>query len=418
MKITIKKTLFQRMLSRVQGFTEKRVTLPILSHILIETYDESVTGKKGIKIKATDLHISIQMKTECTVMEEGACALSAKGLSDMIRELPDADLFMQTEENTRVKITVGNYMFNLNIMDPEEYPMIEFSDLSLSAKGGDKDVFSIDPLVLKSMIDRTIFSIPTPSEEESKYALGGALLVSHTDEKEKSASGGKANYIEMVTTDGRRLSLARHKIQEAIDMKDGIIIPRKGLHELKRLIDTTPVVSAIDDGTDKSLSAKGGAEILLTRDSIYFKSSDTIATVRLIDGEFPDYSSVIDLEEYPIYTKIYAPKLLSALKVCSTIVSEVSNSAKFDFKRDTTVVYANNPEQGDVEIPIESEHHGDAIGVSFNPRYLIECLSMIDGDAIIRLVNEEGPCLIMACPPETDFDSPPEAEWVIMPMRF
>lgn len=401
MKIGIQKALFQKMILKVHGFTEKRSTLPMLSHILIETYDE------GIKVKATDLHISIQVKAKCNVMEKGACALSIRNLVDMIRELPDTELLMQTEEGTRAKIVVGDYNFNLNIMDPEEYPMLELSD-SVSAGKGGSSPWRIDPLVVQSMIERTIFSVATASEEDSRYTLGGALLVSRSDEKEG------VNYIEMVTTDGRRLSLVGQAIPEGIDMENGIIIPRKGLQELRRLIDTSLSAPSAEDGTKEEGEPLPQAEILLTKDSIFFKSFDTLATVRLIDGKFPDYASVVDLEGYSFYTRMHAPGLLNALKVCSAIVSDVSNSVKFQFKGDTTTIYANNPEQGDVKISIESEQHGSDIEVNFNPKYLIDCLSMIEGDVVIRLIDEEGPCLITPYSPEANTDS----KWIIMPMRF
>ncbi|MEA3223639.1 MAG: DNA polymerase III subunit beta [Thermodesulfobacteriota bacterium] len=401
MKIGIKKSVFQKMISKVSGFTEKKSTLPILSHILIETYDE------GIKVKATDLHISIQVKAECNVMEKGACALSIRNLVDMIRELPDTELRMQTEEGTRAKITVGDYKFNLNIMDPEEYPMLELTDSVSEGKDGSSP-WRIDPLIVKSMIDQTLFSVATPSEEDSRYTLGGAQLVPRLDEKEG------VNYIEMVTTDGRRLSMAGQVIPEGIDMENGLIIPRKGLQELRRLIDTAYSAPIAEDVIKEAGGPLPQADILLTKDSIFFKSFDTLATVRLIDGKFPDYAGVVDLEGYSFYTRMHASELLNALKVCSAIVSDVSNSVKFQFKGDTTIIYANNPEQGDVKIPIESEQHGSDIEVNFNPKYLIDCLSMIEGDVIIRLIDEEGPCLITPYSPEAKTDS----KWIIMPMRF
>jgi DNA polymerase-3 subunit beta len=384
MKISIQKAMFQKMITTVQGFTERRSTLPILSHILIETYG------KGIKIKATDLHLSIQVLAECDVEEDGACALNAKSILDLIRELPDTDLIMKTENHTRARITIGDCILDLNIMDPEEYPKVDFPEVSGKK---DKNWFSLPPDILKSMIEKTIFSIPSPSEEEARYTLGGALLVSHKEE-------GKGCSLEMVTTDGRRLSLSKYHSKESIDMGGGIIIPRKGLQEIKRLIDTS--VTLKDDG---------GTSILLSKNSIFFKSPDTIATVRLIDGKFPDYGNVIKVDGYPFYTKIDGARLLNALKVCSAIVSDASNSVKMSFRKKLTKVYANNPEQGDVEIPIESEHTGDEMEINFNPRYLIDCISQIEGDAVIRLINEEGPCLISPA-------QSPETAWVIMPMRF
>jgi DNA polymerase-3 subunit beta len=374
MKCTISKTRLQNMLAKVQGFTERKSTLPILSHVLLETEENSM------QIKATDLHTSIQVKADCSVEAPGACAINAKGFYDVIRELPEEDLLIWTEGYTRAHVTAGNKHIKMNIMDPEEYPSIEFSSID---KG-----FPIPVDTMKPLIERTIFSIPPLSETDSKYTLNGALLVTREEKP-------KGSFIEMVTTDSRRLSVARYPISGNLDMGDGIIVPRKGLQELKRLM----------DGKDE------GAKMMLSKDSLFFVSKDTTATVRLIDGKFPDYRSVVSTEGYPFITRFTAQELIEALKLCGAMVSEIANCVKFSFTKDKTIIYANNPEQGEVETSIAAEHQGEDIEITFNPRYFMECLVFVDGEAEVRLKGPQGPCMI------TD-SGKTECRWVIMPMRF
>ncbi|MFY9397770.1 MAG: DNA polymerase III subunit beta [Desulfomonilia bacterium] len=374
MKCRIQKSTLQNMLAKVQGFTEKKSTLPILSHILLEVIDDS------LQVKATDLHTSIQVNSPCEASEPGACAINGKSFYDVIRELPDQALLLVAEEKSHVYITAENKKIRMNIMDPEEYPMVVFPDM----EGG----YSLDVSVMKPMIERTIFSIPSSSESDSKYTLGGALLTSGVD----SAQGP---YIEMVSTDTRRLSVVRYLTEQHIDMAGGIIVPRKGLQELKRLMD----------------NREEDSRFLLTKESIFYLSPDTRATVRLIDGKFPDYQSIVSPDAFPIYTRINAQELYSVLKVCIAMVSDISNCVKFSFHKDKTVVFASNPDQGEVESPISSEHHGMELDINFNPRYFLECLSFIDGDMEIRLKGSNGPCMI------TD-NGITQSRWVIMPMRF
>jgi DNA polymerase-3 subunit beta len=374
MKCRIVKTNLQNMLAKVQGFTERKSTLPILSHVLLETEENRMW------IKATDLHTSIQVNAECSVEEPGACAVNAKGFYDVIRELPDEELLIWTEGYTRAHVSLGNKHIKMNIMDPEEYPSIEFSSMD---KG-----FPIPVDIVKQLIERTIFSIPPLSETDSKYTLNGALLVAREEKP-------KGTFIEMVTTDSRRLSMARYPISGKLDMGDGIIVPRKGLQELKRLM----------DGKDE------GANMILSKDSLFFVSKDTTATVRLIDGKFPDYRSIISTEGYPIITRFNSQELIDALKLCGAMVSEIANCVKFSFTKDKTSIYAHNPEQGEVETTIATEYNGEDIDITFNPRYFMECLAFIDGDAEIRLKGPQGPCIIMD-------NGKTECKWVIMPMRF
>ncbi|HQH99711.1 MAG TPA: DNA polymerase III subunit beta [Deltaproteobacteria bacterium] len=374
MKCNIQKNNLQTMLSKVQGFTEKKSTLPILSHVLLKA------EKNMLLITATDLHTSIQVNSPCEVLLEGSCAINGKSFYDVVRELPEQMLQIWVEDGSRAHVKAENNKIKMNVMDPEEYPSVDFSDMD---KG-----YSLDLSIFKPMIERTIFSIPTAAESDSKYTLGGALLISG---KTNSDNG----YIEMVSTDTRRLSVVRYVTDQQIDMGSGIIVPRKGLQELKRLMD----------------SKEENSNILLTKDSIFFVSSDTIATVRLIDGKFPDYQSVVAFDSFPIYTRINAQELLSVLKVCVAMVSDISNCVKFSFQKDKTIVFANNPDQGEVETPIPSEHSGQELEINFNPRYFIDCLSFIEGETEIRLKGPQGPCMI------TDMKTT-ESKWVIMPMRF
>ncbi|MDT8272012.1 MAG: DNA polymerase III subunit beta [Desulfomonilia bacterium] len=373
MKYTIPKDTLQGMLAKVQGFTERKSTLPILSHVLMETGDDK------LRLKATDLHTSIQVISSCEIKEQGACAISAKSLYDVVRELPDGKIDIWVEDHTRAHIHAENNYIKMNVMDPEEYPVIDFS---LAQEG-----FHVPVHIMKPMIERTMFSVPSQAEGETKYTLNGALLTA-TQEK-------KGSYLEMVTTDSRRLSVARYEIDQPVEMGEGIIIPRKGLQEIRRLMD----------------NREENASILLTRESIFFVSEDTRATVRLIEGKFPDYRSVVTLETYPTCTRVNAQELLSVLKVCVAMVSDISNCVRFSFKKDRTLIFANNPDQGEVDTEIAADHNGEDIDINFNPRYVMECLVYIDGEAHIHLKGPQGPCMI------TDGEKT-DCKWVIMPMRF
>ena len=42
MKCTISKGVLQNMLAKIQGFTERKSTLPILSHALLEAFERDI----------------------------------------------------------------------------------------------------------------------------------------------------------------------------------------------------------------------------------------------------------------------------------------------------------------------------------------------------------------------------------------
>ena len=375
MKIKISTQVLHNILSKVMGFTEKKTTLSILSHVLLETSEDLLI------IKATDLNTSIQVSSACLVEEQGACAVNCKDLFEVIKEMPDGEISLWTEKNIRLHIVLSKNKAKLNIMEAEEYPMV---DLQQRGTG-----LSIDPEVIKSMIDKTIFSISTSAETDTKYTLGGAKLSYGEDD----ITG--LSFLEMTTTDSRRLSIIRQDIPEKLDISEGIILPRKGMQELRKLIEF----------------GDEDAYIIFTKDSLYYKSADTIATVRLIEGKFPDFRGIQSLDMYTTHVTVSLTELVNALKFCSTMVSDVVNCVRFTFKSDQIILYANNPERGDVEVPIACEHKGEEIEINFNPRFFLDCLSHITGDVELRLKGSQGPCLI------TPFGRN-DCKWIVMPLRY
>jgi len=375
MKIKISKQLLHNILSKVMGFTERKTTLSILSHVLLEANEDLLI------IKATDLNTSIQVSSTCAIEEQGACAVNCKDLLEVIKEMPDGDISLWTEKNIRLNIVLSKNKAKLNIMEAEEYPMV---DLQQRGTG-----LSVDPEVIKSMIDKTIFSISTSSETDTKYTLSGAKLSYGEDD----VTG--LSFLEMTTTDSRRLSIIRQDIPEKLDIGEGIILPRKGMQELRKLIEF---------GEEDSF-------VILTKDSLYYKSADTIATVRLIEGRFPDFRGIQNLDMYTTHVIVNLVELVNALKFCSTMVSDVVNCVRFTFKSDQIILYANNPERGDVEVPISCEHKGEEIEINFNPRFFLDCLSHITGEVELRLKGTQGPCLI------TPFGRH-DCKWIVMPLRY
>ncbi len=373
MKWICGKGILQESLAKALGFTERKTTMSILGHVLILARDETLV------IRATDLHTSIEVRTPCSVEKPGACSVNAKGFFDVIRELPNGEITFFTDDHDRAHLHIENQKVILNVVDPDEFPSF---DLNIPSDGTRLPVE-----IVKRLIDQTIFSIPVSADTDTKYSLGGALLVTRQER-------GK-QIVEMVTTDTRRLSIARHVLDEPLDMGDGIIVPRKGLQEMKRLMETR----------------EKGASIIITPTSIYYVSDTSTATVRLFQGTFPEYRNLVASDAYPIVTKIEARELLGVLKVCAVMVSDLVNCVRFSFKKGKTIVYASNPEQGEVDTVIASEHTGDDVDISFNPRYFIECLAFIEKTAVLHLKGTHGPCLV------TDADKD-DGRWLIMPMRY
>ena len=83
----------------------------------------------------------------------------------------------------------------------------------------------VKPAVLAEMIDKTIYAV---SMDETRYHLNGVYL-------ETKKEDGALIY-RMVATDGHRLSLIDRKVDNSASTVNtsGVIVPRKGLHEIRK----------------------------------------------------------------------------------------------------------------------------------------------------------------------------------------
>ncbi len=91
MKLSISKEEIQEKLSNIQNIVEKRNTMPILSHFLLDA------GKKGTHIIATDLQIAIKEPVDAKVQSEGKLCIPARKLFEIVREA-EGDITIESEE--------------------------------------------------------------------------------------------------------------------------------------------------------------------------------------------------------------------------------------------------------------------------------------------------------------------------------
>src|SRR5438128_2306485 len=205
MELQIGKDEFQTALYRAQGIVEKKSTMPILASVLLEALEE---GK--LRVTAFDLEIGVQTLHPAEIRKPGAVALKHKELFEIVRNLPENNVVLKREANNRVKLTSGAAEFNLVGQAAEDYP-------PFPRTGSDK-LTPINSSDLLEMIEKTQFAI---SADETRHNLNGVYI--------ESTEGG----VRMVATDGHRLSLITSKLTETFNLKRGVIVPRKGLLELR-----------------------------------------------------------------------------------------------------------------------------------------------------------------------------------------
>ncbi|MFZ3089090.1 MAG: DNA polymerase III subunit beta [Nitrospirota bacterium] len=335
-------------LQRVQGVVEKKVTMPILSNIKIETDSDA------IRLTATDLEIGITSSAKGEIQEKGGIAISAKKLYEIVRELAEGDINITVAEGGRFELRSGSSLFALMGAPVEEYPAIPEIE-----KG---KLISLEKKPLSDMIKKTLFAV---GENDTRYILNGALL------------NLTKNSIQFVGTDGHRLAVIKKEIKGGAETT--AIIPKKALIEVKRLID--------EEG-DENIEMGFGKNLVL------FKKGNTEIISRLMEGTYPNYQQVIP-QKNEIKIEVNKKNLEGALRRVSILSREKSNAVKIELSDGRLTCTSSNPDMGEATEDIPVEYKGLPLSMGFNARYILDNLSVIDGDAIIlELQDPLSPCII------------------------
>ncbi|MDO9566239.1 MAG: DNA polymerase III subunit beta [Candidatus Desulfaltia sp.] len=375
MKFTINKTDILDVLANIQGLTGRKSSLAITETVLIQTIDS------GIKIAATDLETGFVGSYPAKVDSQGQIAINARKLYEIVKEFPSNEININEIENHWVEISnnkVNYHMVGMNPADFPEIPLIE--DLSF---------FQVKSAAFKKMIDKTL--IIGVATDDRRVHINGIYF-----EKLKN---NNQNTIRMVSTDGSRLSLVDYIPESAagkfdIPLEAGIIIPKKGLAEVNRFLDL-----------------KGDVQIG-NKDNYFIvkKDAETII-IRLLEGEFPKYSEIIDKGDATRIT-INRKMFLNMLKRMSILYSDNYKGVVFNFQKDKLIITATNPDLGESKEDMDIDYKGNKIETAFNPKFFIDTLNIIDdNDIVLNIIDEQKPCFIEG-KEDKQFLS------VIMPMRI
>lgn len=370
MNFTIEKDVFLKALGRVQGIVEKRNTIPVLANVLLEGADGE------LRLTATDLEVGMQSTYPASIRKPGKITVSAKKLYEIIKELPEREISFNAKDNCWIEVECGKAHFNIVGLSADEFPNFPKPDQG--------QYLSLGSSLCKEMIEKTFFAI---SQDESKYNLNGIFCQIQENSEQ----------LRLVATDGHRLSMIDKKISQSqsAQLAKGVILPRKGILELKKLAE----------------EGEGDLQLGFMDNNAVISKDRTVIIMRLVDGEFPDYSRVIPKANEQQATIAVDP-FLHALRRMIILSSEKSRGVKMNFKNNLLEVSSSNPEFGDAREELDIDYQGPELSVGFNARYMLDILQVQNQEKIRMILKDNlSPGLIK--PVEEDGYLA-----VIMPMRL
>ncbi len=335
-----KSDLFKE-LNFVRSAVEKRATIPVLSHFLLEA------DGFELKISATDLEIAARTTCPAKVKTKGSAVVPGLRFLDIIRSAPEGEIRCRALENKWVNVTYGRSSFKLVGLPKDDFPQLPRVP---------EAVAKINAALLAGCVEKTGFAM---SAEESRYFLNGALLKL------------RADGVTMVATDGHRLALVEQQHQ-SLGLKGelAILVPRKAVFAVQRLANEADGATSVELSKDKS--------------HVFFSLGSRLLAARLLEGQFPNYESVLPKENGKVID-LDRETFEGAVRRAALLADGQMHGVCLALEKDRLEVSASSADYGEAREVIETAYAREALQIGFNAEYLLDFLGAVRSATDIRI---------------------------------
>jgi len=353
MELEVNRTELLNVLQKTQTIIEKKSTMPILSHVLLQADED-------LKIIATDLELKIESICPAKVIQRGEIAIPGTKLYEITRLLSSESVYLKEKENHWVDIKGGRAFFSLASLPAEDFPTFP--------QTGHLKTVSISANQLRKLIIKTQFSMAREIDETNKELAGIYFEKVSLDQPK----------VRLVSSDGYRLTYIEAPLPDldVFQFEKGIIIPKKAVIEILHL---TEEKEPLEIGFDETIG------IVKTKNNSLF--------IRLLDKKFPHYESYIP-KAYKCEATVPKDGLKEILKRMLTIITTKNKAAKFLFSPSKLLVQVDNSEIGMAMEDIEIEYNSEPFQIIFNTSFLLDVLNVMESPMVHLGLNKEDGCVL------------------------
>jgi DNA polymerase-3 subunit beta len=337
-KLSVMQENLARGLAVVSRAVSTRSTLPVLANVLLKTEDG------GLRLTTTNLEIGLIYWVPGKIDTDGATTVPAKLLSDLVGSLSGGDrIDLETGAGETLHITAGRFESHIKGIDADEFPSIQTI--------GERPTTRIAQGVLKQALEETAFAAAT---DEARPILTGVLCRFEGDT------------VTLAAADNYRIAVKTIPILDAVS-DTSVVVPARALIELVRVLGDS------EDPVDVVL-AQGRNQILF-----HLEGVDLVS--RLIDGQFPNYQSVLP-KAHTTRAVLDREELLRAVRPAALIAHESANIVKLQIGADgeAGITVSANAEVGDHVGQVEAQVEGDGTSIAFNAKYLADVLTNVSAE--------------------------------------
>ncbi|MDR2377760.1 MAG: DNA polymerase III subunit beta [Puniceicoccales bacterium] len=355
MKFTISRNAFSDGLQQVLHAVSLRPSLPILSHVKLE-----VQGKE-VSLTTTSLDLGIRCHLGATVEAEGAIALPVKKLASIAKALPGQEVSVEASAPLQITLRSGASTFKISGLDAGEFPKLPSFSEAHELRLEQED--------LREMLRRVSYS---QSHDENRYLLNGVYF--SFEDKD----------LNVVATDGRRMSMVSRTMREEISSFPSIIVPAKTVAELERLLGHGKTVDL--KFNEKQVSFDIAVDVSEEQEATLRGSIGLISKV--VEGRYPNYRQVLPTStahRIRVERELWA----DTVQRVALVASEKNYSVCLRIADHTLEVSAKSAEYGEAQESFAIQYDEAPVEIAFNPQFLVDPLRILPDDTIFFEFKDE-----------------------------
>ncbi|MFA7288659.1 MAG: DNA polymerase III subunit beta [Melioribacteraceae bacterium] len=364
----------EKHLSKIIPGVPTKTPMTILENFLFEITDGLLT------IYATDLEISLQTSLNVISDSNTKIVVPAHLLFNVVKTLKDTTIQFKVQDNGKLLLTTNTGKYTLSYLEATEFP--EIPSIKTDENSKDINEFTIEGNELKESIDKTSFAM---SREEMRPAMMGTLFEFDDDG------------LRFVATDGHKLvNLLNKKITTKINQQ--YIVPERAISVLSKILDEREV------------------KVYLSKTHVSFRLSELELITRVIGQKYPDYASVIPVEnEFAL--KVNTKELSDAIKRMMLFSVSSIRKVKFSIKKDFVNISAEEASIGaSGEENVTCEYSGDDLDIGFNSAFLNDILNHIstENEIVFKLHSPTKAVIVVPVEKKENY----ELTMLLMPVRL
>jgi len=363
MKFVVNKTELFQCLQRIIGVVPVKTTIPVLTNILFE-----LDGQR-LRLTGTDLEVSIITFINVRGEQDGTIAIPAKRLFDIIRELRDLPITVETEKSNRIMLATEKGNYKLAGESSEEYPRI-------ASESFVSQISYPTPRFLR-MIDKTVFAV---SSDELRTTLMGVLLELRPQE------------MRLVATDGHRLAKITDKKYSApvAETKPDALFIKQDTGTVHAIMPTKALQMVTRNSDQSEL-----LEVAISENHLTFRLGATTIYSKLINGQFPNYERVIPSDNE--LTMIIDRDMLAAtVRRAAIFANQITHQIRWSLAPGQVTISAEDVEVGgEAREALAAQYDGKAMDIGYNAQYVQEILRHVDSDEVLIRLKDPGSAAIV-----------------------